>query len=125
MKLRSLFARKWVASICHARGSGLILAFAAGLLKSGECVVGVQRLDFVGDDFRFVFVLSFVLMLSLFCCGIGGWLSGVRRLELGDRPRASLIVLSSSSSSSSSLLLFSSSSFVVIVVVAGEFRAPS
>ena len=30
-KLRSPFARKWVASICQARGPELILAFAAGL----------------------------------------------------------------------------------------------
>ena len=49
-KLRSPFARKWVASISPAHGSGLILAFAAGLYKSGECVIGVQRLDYVADD---------------------------------------------------------------------------
>ena len=61
MNLRFPYAGKRVASICAAPGSGPIFAFTAGLLGSGECVVGVQTLQLVCGDLHLFCLLSILI----------------------------------------------------------------
>ena len=53
--------------VLRSRGA---LSFRGALMMSGECVVGVQRLNFVGDDFHLflsglIRSYVFVILLSL------------------------------------------------------------